>query len=82
MSLDLRDVLFWIFLLLSLGLVLWTVFGRSPTEFIATVSLILTGLFKTWSLSNRVIRLETRLEGVERNFALLAHDFKQHARHK
>ncbi|MBI2449702.1 hypothetical protein HYV49_05395 [Candidatus Pacearchaeota archaeon] len=68
---DIRDILFWIFLLLSIILVLWAIFGNSPTEFIAIITLIFTLLLKIWSISDRLIRLEMR-------FNALARDFKEH----
>ncbi len=71
MKVDIRDVLFWIFLLLSIILVLWAIFGNSPTEFIAIITLIFTLLLKIWSISDRLIRQEMR-------FNALARDFKEH----
>lgn len=71
MKMDIRDILFWIFLLLSIILVLWAIFGNSPTEFIAIITLIFTLLLKIWSISDRLIRLEMR-------FNALARDFKEH----
>jgi len=35
-NIDIKDILFWIFLLLGIGLLLWNVLGNSPEEFIAT----------------------------------------------
>ncbi len=75
MNIDIKDILFWIFLLLGIGLLLWNVFGNSPEEFIATVTLIFAVLLKTWSVSDRQIRLEMK-------FNALAKDFKEHIKHK
>lgn len=66
-----KEILFWIFLFISMGLLIWTVFGNSPTEFIALAGLIFTMMLKMWSISDRLIKLETR-------FNNLARDFKEH----
>ena len=68
---DIKEILFLIFLVLSVFLVLWYVFGNSPTEFVAVVTLLFTVLLKTWAVSARLIKLETR-------FNALARDFKGH----
>ncbi len=75
MKMDIKETLFWIFLALGVILLIWAVFGNSPTEFIALVTLIFTGLLKTWSISDKVIRLEMR-------FNALAKDFKEHLNHR
>lgn len=72
---DIKEILFWIFLILGVIFLLWTVFGNSVTEFVALVTLIFTVLLKTWSVSDRQIRLEMR-------FHALANDFKEHIKHK
>lgn len=75
MKIDIRDILFWIFLIIGLALLIWNVFGNSQTEFIALVTLIFTVLLKTWSISDRQIKLEMR-------FNSLAKDFKEHTKHR
>ena len=75
MKIDIKEVLFWILLILSIILIIWNVFGNSPTEFIALVSLIFTLLLKVWSVSDKQIKLEMR-------FNALAKDFKEHIREK
>lgn len=72
---DVKDVLFWIFLVLGIIFLLWNVFGNSATEFIALVTLVFTVLLKTWTISDRQIKLEMR-------FNALAADFKEHIKHK
>ncbi len=72
---DIKNVLFWIFLVFSLILIIWNVFGNSPTEFVALVAIIFTVLLKTWSIGDRVTKLEMR-------FNYLAKDFKEHVKHK
>ncbi len=68
---DLKDVLFWVFFVLSIVLIIWYVFGNSPTEFVTIITLILTVMFKMWSVSDRQIKLEMR-------FNTLARDFTKH----
>ena len=75
MSVNIKDILFWIFLIFGLILLLWNIFGKSPTEFVALVALIFTVLLKTWSISDRQIKHEMR-------FRALAKDFKEHVKHK
>ncbi len=75
MNADIKNILFWIFLVIGLILLLWNVFGQGPTEFIALVALIFTVILKTWSISDRQIRLEIL-------FNALASDFKEHIKHK
>ena len=82
MRVDFRDVLFWIFLILGMILLLWNVFGDSATEFIALATLIFTVLLKTWSISDRQIRLEMRFNALEKSFVKLSNDFKAHVTHK
>jgi len=72
-KMDLKEILFWIFLVFSLILIIWYVFGNSPTEFIALTGLIFTVLLKTWSVSDKIIKLETK-------FNHLAQDFKEHTK--
>jgi hypothetical protein len=73
--LNFKDVLFIIFFLLSLILLVWTVFGNSPTEFIALITLNFTIILKLWSVSDRLIKLEAR-------FNHLAQDFQEHKTRK
>ena len=72
---DIKNTLFWIFFIISIGLLIWNIFGNSPTEFIALMTFIFTILLKVWSISDRQIKLEMR-------FSALAKDFKEHVRYK
>jgi len=89
MSIDVKDILFWIFLAFSMILLIWTVFGNSPSEFITLSSFIFTVLLKVWKISDRQIiskmkfgNLETKFNGLENSFINLAKDFKEHIKHK
>lgn len=75
MKTDIREILFWIFLILGIILLVWAVFGDSPTEFIALATIMFTVLLKVWTISDRQIKSEMR-------FKALAKDFKEHIEHK
>jgi len=77
-----KEILFWIFLIFGLILLIWSVFGKSPTEFIALVALIFTVLLKTWSINDRQIKFEMKLKNLENNFIRLANDFKKQVKYK
>jgi len=72
---DIRDILFWVFLAVSIGLLVWAVFGNSSTEFLTLAAIMFTILLKMWSISDRLLKLEMK-------FNLLAKDFKEHITHK
>lgn len=55
-----KEIIFWILLLISVILVLWTIFGNSPSEFLTIISIILIIVFKLWAVSDRLIRLEMK----------------------
>ena len=48
------DILFWIMLATSIVLLLWYIFGNSPTELAITITFILTLLLKVWSISDNL----------------------------
>mgnify|MGYP001577205276 CR=1 FL=1 len=75
---NIKEILFWIFLFISMGLLIWTVFGNSPTEFAALAGLIFTLMLKMWSIGERQVRLEMRFNGLVKDFKNLAKDFKEH----
>ena len=79
MKINIKELLFYIFLILSIILLIWNVFGDSPIEFIALVTIMFSVLLKTWSISDRQIRAEIELKN---SFIKLALDFKQHIKHK
>ncbi len=74
-KIDVKEILFWVFLFISMILLIWNVFGNSLTEFIALAGLIFTLMLKMWAMSDRQIRIEMR-------FNALAKDFKEHVREK
>ncbi len=74
-GINIKDILFWIFLALSMILLIWNVFGNSPTEFVTIVVILFTILLKVTSISERVTKIEMR-------FNHLARDFKKHIKQK
>ena len=46
------NILFWIFFIISIILILWRIFGNSPTELSIIIFLFLTLMFKLWTLSD------------------------------
>jgi len=65
MNVDWKNILFWMFLVLSIILLIWHVFGSTPSEFITIITIIFTVLIKMWSISDRQIRLEMRFNTSE-----------------
>jgi len=78
MKIDIRDILFWIFLILGTVLIVWNVFGNSPTEFIGLAAIMVTVLLKVWTVSDRQIRLEMKFNNFRNSFTKLTDDFKNH----
>jgi len=46
------DALFWIFLIISIVLILWRIFGDSPSEISIIVSIAFMMMFKMWDISD------------------------------
>ena len=74
MKLNIKEILFWIFLVIAMALLIWNVFGNSPSEFITMVAILFTILLKVISISERFTKIETK-------FNFLAKDFKEHIKH-
>lgn len=56
MKINIRELLFWIILIFALALLLWNVFGKSPTEFVTIISIIFMLVLKIWSISDQQIK--------------------------
>lgn len=78
---NIKEVLFWIFLVLGLVLLLWNVLGNSPTEFIALVALIFTVMLKVSSVSERVSSISERQVKAEMRLDELSRNFQEHLQH-
>ncbi|MBU0466333.1 MAG: hypothetical protein KJ718_02505 [Nanoarchaeota archaeon] len=46
------NILFWITLIIAVILVIWRIFGNSPTELSIVIVLFLTLIFKVWAISD------------------------------
>lgn len=75
MKLNIKDVLFWVFLIIAMVLLVWNIFGNSPSEFITLIAILFTVLIKVMSISERLVKIETK-------FKFLARDFKEHVKDK
>jgi hypothetical protein len=62
MKLDIREIGFWIVLILAMSLLLWNVFGNSPSEFLALVGIIFVVVIKLWFVSDRQIITDMRIK--------------------
>ena len=68
---DIRDILFWIFMFLALALIIWRVFGESPYDFYILLTLLVGLIIK-------MSKLEGKFYMFEKSFRALAKDFKEH----
>lgn len=68
----LQDIIIWILFILTIIIVLWYIFGSSPTFEQAILLLILTLSITT------IIKVSI----LETKFKFLARDFKEHVKHK
>lgn len=55
------DVLFWIFLIIGIIMVLWRVFGNSPTDLAVISPFIAMTLMKVWSNNNKTWELKIKM---------------------
>ncbi|MBU2616564.1 MAG: hypothetical protein KKB79_01125 [Nanoarchaeota archaeon] len=56
------DVIFWIALIIGTIMVLWRIFGNSPTDLAVITPFIVMGLTKIWSNNNRIWELEIKMK--------------------
>ncbi|MAG02614.1 hypothetical protein CMI42_04715 [Candidatus Pacearchaeota archaeon] len=73
---DIKDMLFWIFLVISLILLIWILVGDSPSELIFITTIFLTMLFKVWAISDRGIKTDAKVDRLGDGFKRLAEDFR------
>lgn len=79
---DIRDVIFWLFLIIALILLIWKVFWGSPSDFYILFTLSIGILFKTWAISSRLERHLGEFGQFKRSFVALVQDFKEHVKKK
>ncbi len=56
MKVNIKDIIFWLFLIVALALLLWNVFGNSPTELVTFISIIFMLVLKMWAISDQQIK--------------------------
>lgn len=64
---NIKEIIFWIFLILAMVLLFWNIFGNSPSEFIALVAIILLVVMKVWSISDKQIITEFKVDAINKN---------------
>ncbi len=62
MRFGLKDFLFWIFMIIAMGLLLWNVFGHSPAEFFTIIGIIFALVLKVWVLSDNQIKSDMNVK--------------------
>jgi len=57
------NILFWVLLLIVIALILWRIFGNSPTDLQIIIPIMLMFLVKMWTISDEVkeLRHEVRM---------------------
>lgn len=66
------DILFWVSLVVGIVMVLWKIFGNSPTDLQVIAPFIVMGFVKVWDVNERQIRLEM---GTKNGFTKMKYDF-------
>ena len=74
-EMKIREVIFWILVMISIGVVLWFFLGKSPT-FEQTILISLTTVI--FGIGIKIAIIGEKMNSMEKKFNLLAHDFKQH----
>ncbi|MEK6914901.1 MAG: hypothetical protein AABW83_04585 [Nanoarchaeota archaeon] len=62
MKINIKEILFWISLIIAILLLLWFIFGNSPTEFFTILSLIFMIVLKMWTISDKQLITEMRIK--------------------
>lgn len=68
------NILFWIALIVGIILVVWIIFGNSPTELSVIVTFMLALLFKIWAISDETKEFKHE---VKMSFAKVREDFSE-----
>jgi hypothetical protein len=72
-----RDIIFWILVLISLGVAGWYLFGNSPTFEQTILVLMITVVF---GIAMKVSIIGEKMNSMEKGFRMLAKDFKEYTR--
>ena len=80
MKVDIKEILFWIFLIIAVVLLLWNVFGNSPTEMFTIIGIIFMVVLKVWNISDRQLMTEMRIKDgfkkISRDMELIKYKLK------
>lgn len=79
---DIRDILFWIFMFIAVALIIWRVFGESPYDFYILLTILVSLSLKLWSVSNKLERHLGEDKQFKKSFGVLAQDFKEHIKNR
>ena len=52
------SILFWVFLIVTIILILWKILGDSPTDLSIMISIMIMLLFKMWAVSDDLIEFK------------------------
>ena len=59
-KINIKDILFWIFFVIGIAMILWKIFGNSPTDLQVVIPFIIMGFLKIWGMNERMIKLEMK----------------------
>ncbi len=71
MSWNFRRILFWIFAVICVVLLLWLIFGDSPTELFVSSAVVVLIIVKIWDMNERQIKMEM---GTKNGFCNMGRD--------
>ena len=74
-----KDIIFWILVIISIVIVLWYLFGNSPTFEQTILVLILTVVF---GIGTKVAVIGEKINSIEKRFGVMAKDFREHLNKK
>jgi len=77
-KIDIKNILFWVFLIIAIILLIWRIFGDSPSDLAIIATFISMLMFKIWSVSDRQIKSEIKFNNLGKGFVRLARDFKEY----
>lgn len=73
MNSDFRKILFWIFAVTCVVLLLWLIFGDSPTELFVSSAVVVLIIMKIWGMNEKQIKMEM---GTKNGFCNMGRDMK------
>lgn len=73
MRLNFRRILFWIFAVICVVLLLWLIFGNSPTELFISSAVVILIIMKIWEMNEKLVKVEI---GTKNGFCNMGQDIK------